>query len=160
MNREFFSAHNLSIIHICFVENGPQTLVTVDENGHIYVWKYTQEHLTSKQRFDPANRFRIDLNYPKYTKLKETRVFPPTGGKDIDATKPVSPGPILNLVTDYMQSNGASTVNAPNLEYDTVVKRVSEAYTNPKTKVMTLILPLNKPSVNELEKEFDELTYN
>lgn len=101
MNREFFSAHNLAIIHICFVENGPQSLVTVDENGHIYFWKYIKEHLTTKQRFEPANRFRIDLSYSKYLKLKENIIFPIKGGST-DAA-------------NYMQSNNAPTVNAQNL---------------------------------------------
>ncbi len=31
-----------------FVENGPKNLVTVDEMGHIYVWRYVQEFVTSK----------------------------------------------------------------------------------------------------------------
>ncbi len=40
MNREFFTAHNFPIIFMFFVENGPKTLITVDELGHIYVWSY------------------------------------------------------------------------------------------------------------------------
>jgi hypothetical protein len=79
MNREFFIAHKLPIIFICFVENGPQNIVTIDENGHIFVWKYNAENVTSKQRFEPAAKFRLDLKYLRYTRVKENRVFPPTG---------------------------------------------------------------------------------
>ena len=79
MNREFFSSHKLPIVFICFIENGPQNIVTVDTNGHIYTWLYTAEHVTTKQRFDPAARFRVDLKYPRNVKIAEDRIFPLQG---------------------------------------------------------------------------------
>lgn len=48
MNREFFGGHKLPIIFICFVENSPATIVTVDSNGHVFTWLYTADHVTSK----------------------------------------------------------------------------------------------------------------
>jgi hypothetical protein len=48
MNREFFTAHKAPILFIMFVENGPKHLVSVDELGHIFVWSYLQEFVTSK----------------------------------------------------------------------------------------------------------------
>jgi hypothetical protein len=41
MNREFFTAHKAPLLFIFFVENGPKNLVTVDDLGHIFVWRYT-----------------------------------------------------------------------------------------------------------------------
>ena len=77
MNREFFTAHKFPLLFIFFVENGPKNLVTVDELGHIFVWRYTEEFVTSKQRFEPAFKFRLELRSSRYvTRVKETRVFP------------------------------------------------------------------------------------
>lgn len=53
MNREFFAAHKLPIVFLSFIENSPMNIVTIDDNGHIFIWKYTAEHVTSKQRFEP-----------------------------------------------------------------------------------------------------------
>lgn len=77
MNREFFSAHKLPILYICFVENSPLNIVTIDDNGHIFMWNYTEKQVTSKQRFEPLHKFRLELKYPRYTRLKENRLFPP-----------------------------------------------------------------------------------
>lgn len=91
MNREFFSGHKLPVIFICFLENGPQAFITIDENGHICHWLYNAEHVTSKQRFEPAAKLRIELKYPRYTvKSKEERLFPAAGAKELDQSKTVT----------------------------------------------------------------------
>jgi len=91
MNREFFGGHKLAIVFICFVGNSPATIVTVDANGHVFTWVYSAEHVTTKQRFEPAGKFRVDLRYLKAVKTREERVFPIPGQKEIiEVTKPVT----------------------------------------------------------------------
>jgi hypothetical protein len=48
MNREFFAGHRYPVIFIFFIENGPKSLITIDEVGHLFVWRYTQEQVTAK----------------------------------------------------------------------------------------------------------------
>jgi len=45
--------------------------------------------VTAKQRFEPAQKFRIELKTIKYSKLKEVQVFPPAGTK-FDLGKPLT----------------------------------------------------------------------
>jgi hypothetical protein len=91
MNREFFSAHRAPLLFIFFVENGPKNMITVDELGHIFVWSYVQELVTSKQRFEPAHKYRLELRSSKYViRVKETRIFPPPGQKEHDLVKPIT----------------------------------------------------------------------
>ena len=89
MNREFFTAHKFPVLFIFFIENGPKSLVTIDAAGHLFIWKYSQEYVTAKQRFEPAQKLRIELKSNKYTKIKENKIFPTAGQKDFDATKPL-----------------------------------------------------------------------
>ena len=39
VNREFFTGHKLQIIFMCFIENG-LSLISIDSNAHIFIWKY------------------------------------------------------------------------------------------------------------------------
>jgi len=40
MNREFFTSHKSPVVFIFFIENGPKSLITIDEAGHLFVWRY------------------------------------------------------------------------------------------------------------------------
>ena len=79
-----------------FTGNGSSELVTVDDNGHIFTWLYSKERVTSKQRFEPAAKHRIELKYPRFSeRTLEFRLFPPTGKKDIDPTKVIKDAAIV-----------------------------------------------------------------
>jgi hypothetical protein len=58
-------------------------------NGHIFVWKYEKDFLTSKQLFEPSNKFRIAMEYSKFIRnaTSENRIFPEPTAKKIEATK-------------------------------------------------------------------------
>lgn len=58
---------------MCPIENG-KDMVTVDEAGHIFIWKYDKANISSKEMFEPAHRYRLDLNYPLFKCLKQDRL--------------------------------------------------------------------------------------
>ncbi|TNV72876.1 hypothetical protein FGO68_gene6745 [Halteria grandinella] len=160
MNREFFTGHKLPIVYICFVENSPGKIITIDDNGHIFQWQYTAEHVTSKQRFEPSHKFRLDLKYPKYTRLKENRLFPPVSlsKNDLDPSKALS-STNQQACQQYMDST-PHPLGAPSLKCDLVNKKALDRYTHPKTGAKTLIMPVGRAAANAQEREFEELTYN
>jgi hypothetical protein len=113
MNREFFTAHKVAVVFMFFIENDPKNLASIDENGHIFIWKYTKEYVTSKQRFEPANKYRLELQYPRYVqRLKDNRVFPHPSQKEIDPSKPVTVAATVQQIASYMQSIQLPIVNA------------------------------------------------
>lgn len=73
INREFFEGHKLPVIFVCPIENG-KDMVTVDEAGHIFIWKYDKANISSKEMFEPAHRYRLDLLYPSFKCLKQDRL--------------------------------------------------------------------------------------
>ena len=83
--------------------------MTVDQNGHIYIWKYEKKALTSKQCFEPVGRFRVSLTYYKFARAGETKLFP-ADGKDIDPAKPI-PQAKMQAILDYQaQGTGFDVV--------------------------------------------------
>lgn len=38
-------------------------MVTVDEAGHIFIWKYNKDHLSEDGVFEPEKKYRVSLNY-------------------------------------------------------------------------------------------------
>ena len=44
INREFFQGHPAPVVFVCHIENGTD-MVTVDENCHIFIWKYNSNYL-------------------------------------------------------------------------------------------------------------------
>ena len=100
MNREFFYGHKVAVIHLCFIENGPGNIVSVDMNGHIFIWKYDKSTVTSKQCFDPIAKYRIDMAYNKFIRGTEKKLFP--AGKDnIDPAKALK-DKMLSALTNYV----------------------------------------------------------
>lgn len=88
---------------MCFIENGPQTIISIDSNGHLFIWKYEKTALTSKQVFEPAGKFRLDLKYLKFTRLEkgEIKIFP-EGKENIDPAKPIKDAKIVEKINLFM----------------------------------------------------------
>jgi hypothetical protein len=68
INREFFVGHKSPIIFIAHIENG-KDMVTVDEAGHIFIWKYNKEFLSEDGVFEPETRYRVSLNYQRFERI-------------------------------------------------------------------------------------------
>ena len=68
INREFFVGHKNPILFVCHIENG-KDMVTVDEGGHIFIWKYSKDMLTEDGIFEPERRYRISLNYQRFERV-------------------------------------------------------------------------------------------
>lgn len=66
----------------------------MDLNGHLFIWKYEKQTITSKQVFEPAGKFRIALNYHKFIRVGEKKIFPESG-KDLDPSKPIKDAKVL-----------------------------------------------------------------
>lgn len=47
---------------MCHIENG-KDMVSIDEQGHLLIWKYDKNFLNSTGQFEPAFKYRIPLNY-------------------------------------------------------------------------------------------------
>jgi hypothetical protein len=78
--------------------------------------------VTSKQRFEPAAKYRIDLKYPRYvTKAKENRLFPAQGAKEIDPSKPVTNSAFLTLISAYTSSTAIPIIGTATAAYDAVL---------------------------------------
>jgi len=45
--------HKLPISLLCFIENGPN-VISIDKNGHIFVWTYSKEAISAKLQFEPS----------------------------------------------------------------------------------------------------------
>ena len=85
---------------MCFLENGPQTIISIDSNGHLFIWKYEKTSVTSKQVFEPAGKFRIALNYLKFLRVDkggELKIFP-EGKDNIDPAKPIKDAKVLDKI--------------------------------------------------------------
>lgn len=134
MNREFFNGHKLPIVFICFISNSPATIVTVDANGHVFTWVYSAEHVTPKQRFEPAGKFRVDLLYKKAVKTREERVFPIPGQKEItEVTKPVTVQATLQMIKAYCETTPLPAIGSRDVLFETVSMKAIDRYVNPKT---------------------------
>ena len=53
VHREFYSGHKLEIIYLLMIENGTN-MVSIDKNGHIFIWNYVKEKINKKKHFEPA----------------------------------------------------------------------------------------------------------
>lgn len=62
INREFFKGHKYPVVFICHIENG-KDMLTIDENCHIYIWKYEKKYLDQEGMFVPAYKYRFSLSY-------------------------------------------------------------------------------------------------
>ena len=60
--------HKSPIIFVCHIENG-KDMVTIDENGHIFVWKYHKNYLNEDGVFEPEKKYRISLNYQRFERI-------------------------------------------------------------------------------------------
>jgi len=53
VHREFFTGHKLPIVYLLMIENGTN-FVSIDKNGHIFVWTYNAEKVNKKKHFEPS----------------------------------------------------------------------------------------------------------
>ena len=67
VKREFFQAHGSTILHIGFVGNVGNDMVTVDTLGHIFLWPYTLDQFSGFGWFVPSKKFRLQLDVAMYT---------------------------------------------------------------------------------------------
>ena len=49
-------------MYIYHIENG-KDFMTIDEAGHIFIWVYEKKYLQANNKFKPAFKYRISLNY-------------------------------------------------------------------------------------------------
>lgn len=73
---DLFKQHKARIIHFSFIDNINE-LVSVDEEGFIFIWKYTREWKASVGWFKPVKKFRL-------SKTKD--MYQPAEGKPKDRT--------------------------------------------------------------------------
>nr|XP_034327968.1 uncharacterized protein LOC105329742 isoform X3 [Crassostrea gigas] len=73
---DLFKQHKARIIHFSFIDNINE-LVSVDEEGFIFIWKYTREWKASVGWFKPVRKFRL-------SKTKD--MYQPAEGKPKDRT--------------------------------------------------------------------------
>ncbi|XP_048746898.2 uncharacterized protein LOC125659312 isoform X2 [Ostrea edulis] len=73
---ELFKQHKTRIVHVSFIDYVNE-LVTVDEEGYIFIWKYTREWKASVGWFKPARKFRLSKTKDMYqpTESKPKLVF-------------------------------------------------------------------------------------
>lgn len=62
---ELFKQHKARIIHFSFIDNVNE-LVSVDEEGYIFIWKYTREWKASVGWFKPVRKFRLSKTKDMY----------------------------------------------------------------------------------------------
>lgn len=62
---ELFKAHKHPIKHISFVDNTSQ-MVTVDDEGFINLWEYTEDSLSGYGWFTPTSSYRLDMIQKTY----------------------------------------------------------------------------------------------
>lgn len=65
INREFFEGHKHPIIFTGLVGNS-QDLISVDEVGQIFLWKYHPNMVNNKGNFKPTHKYRVSLSYRKF----------------------------------------------------------------------------------------------
>ncbi|XP_062567851.1 uncharacterized protein LOC134230091 isoform X2 [Saccostrea cucullata] len=73
---ELFKQHKTKIILLSYIDHINE-LVSVDEDGYIFIWKYTREWKASVGWFKPAKKFRLS---------KSKDMYQPTEGKPKDRT--------------------------------------------------------------------------
>ena len=59
-------------------------MVTVDDNGHVFIWKYDRGYTDAEGVFEPAYKYRISLNYQKFERIA-SKVLPPNNQGEGDA---------------------------------------------------------------------------
>ena len=153
MNREFFTGHKLQVVHMLFVENSPNSMATVDANGHVYVWRYDKDRIASRKAFEPMGRFRIELKYYKFTRLTgETRLYPQTG-KELDAGKVLTEKQVLQ-VEQYLEKE-------PSARFENAEGRAIDRYTQQsRNNMVTMVAPVVPQRMGDDTREFEELVYN
>jgi hypothetical protein len=125
MNREFFKGHKLQIVYLCLIENGPN-IVSIDSNGHIFVWRYEKEFISTKQHFNPAVKLRLSLKSFKFIRLSEKRIFPEGKEKEISVGKGGAiDGKIAGAIKQYMI--------AKELDPSEIIKKALDITPNAKT---------------------------
>lgn len=62
---ELFKQHKAKILHFSFIDNINE-LVSVDEEGFIFIWKYTREWKASVGWFKPVKKFRLSKTKDMY----------------------------------------------------------------------------------------------
>ena len=62
ISREFFKGHLHQIVFMCHIENG-KDMVSIDEQGHLFIWKYDKRFMNATGQIEPAYKYRIPLNY-------------------------------------------------------------------------------------------------
>lgn len=62
---DLFKQHKARIIHFSFIDNINE-LVSVDEEGFIFIWKYTREWKASVGWFKPVKKFRLSKTKDMY----------------------------------------------------------------------------------------------
>mmetsp|Transcript_39875 Transcript_39875/g.38429 ORF Transcript_39875/g.38429 Transcript_39875/m.38429 type:complete len:95 (-) Transcript_39875:744-1028(-) len=94
----------MPVIFLGFVDNGPN-IVSVDSNGHIFIWKQDKALLSTKKQFNPYIRFRLELSYVKFNRLQEKVLFP-SGSLKIDPKKGNAlSNNLAQSISAYMQQN-------------------------------------------------------
>ena len=64
------------------IENG-KDMITIDEAGHIFIWHYDKKYLKENNKFTPAYKYRISLNYLSLYMTKQVEVDPPNKNEDL-----------------------------------------------------------------------------
>ncbi|XP_022340987.2 uncharacterized protein LOC111135323 isoform X3 [Crassostrea virginica] len=127
---ELFKQHKTKIVHLSYIDDINE-LVSVDEEGFIFIWKYTKEWKPSVGYFKPARKFRLS---------KSKDMYQPSEAKPKDKT--------LKLVfTDV-------TATMPNKKR----KRTRQEIAQERQQNMNLILNMNLGDPWHVEIRGDKMT--
>ena len=44
-------------------------MCTIDEAGHIFIWKYTKDYLNEDGIYEPDKKYRVSLNYQRFERV-------------------------------------------------------------------------------------------
>jgi len=59
------------VVFVCHIENG-KDLLSIDELGHIFIWRYEPEYLVSAtQMYRPAHKYRVSLRYNLFKMISQ-----------------------------------------------------------------------------------------
>ena len=88
MSRELFHFHRASVILLDVVQGFSNIFISMDSNGMIALWKYTEEYFTGHYRFRPSSTCKLDMSWLMFDVEGESQVVtPPSQVRDIAWTQ-------------------------------------------------------------------------
>jgi len=75
-------------------------------------------------------------------------------------TKPVTTPATVTLINAYMETTPLPAIGSKNIFFDTVNIKAIDRYINPKTQMLTLVVPVGRALPTQDERVYDEFVYN